>query len=204
MANRVDIRLSAETKSSRARYNTLIGFKDKYFIAAIGFAAMSLFTLCSCAHNFSHDGRARQYILYQPSFKTEHSGARPLLLVLHGGGGKNRGMLRLTNRRFNELADRDGFFVVYPQGIDKSWNEGRPDKISGAHRKGIDDVGFLRALIEDLIAGHSAPKQLVVVSSDRRLHRAARLPLARQPFPDPLTWSHGNIYRVYAHQADAS
>ena len=27
----------------------------------------------------------------------------------------------------NELADRDGFFVVYPQGIDKSWNDGRPE-----------------------------------------------------------------------------
>ena len=60
-------------------------------------------------------------------------------------------MVRLTRRRFNELADRDGFFVVYPQGVDKSWNDGRPDKISGAHRKGIDDVGFLGALIEHLI-----------------------------------------------------
>jgi polyhydroxybutyrate depolymerase len=58
----------------------------------------------------------------------------------------------LTNGRFNELADRDGFFVVYPQGIDKSWNDGRLDKISGAHRKGIDDVGFFRALIEHLSA----------------------------------------------------
>lgn len=90
-------------------------------------------------------------MLYTPSLKPAHSGKRPLLFVLHGGGGTNRGMVRLTNGRFNELADRDGFFVVYPQGIDKSWNEGRPDKISGAHRKGIDDVGFFRALIEHLV-----------------------------------------------------
>lgn len=142
----------------------MIGFKDKYFIAAIAFAAVSLFVLCSCAHNFSHDGQVRKYILYQPPFKTEHSGARPLLLVLHGGGGKNRGMLRLTNRRFNELADRDGFFVVYPQGIDKSWNDGRPDRISGAHRKGIDDVGFLRALIEDLIARYPIDAKRIFVT----------------------------------------
>ncbi|MBW2437552.1 MAG: esterase [Deltaproteobacteria bacterium] len=93
----------------------------------------------------------RQYILYQPSSRTSHLNMRPLLLVLHGGGGTNRGMLRLTNRRFNELADRDGFIVVYPQGFDKSWNDGRPDKISGAQRNGVDDVGFLRALIEDMI-----------------------------------------------------
>ncbi len=70
--------------------------------------------------------------------------------MLHGGGGTHRGMLRLTQKRFNELAERDGFFVVYPQGIDKSWNDGRPDKISGAHRKGIDDVGFFEALIAHL------------------------------------------------------
>jgi polyhydroxybutyrate depolymerase len=142
----------------------LIGIKDKYFIAAIAFAAVSLFALFSCAHNFNHDGQVRQYILYQPSFKIEHSGERPLLLVLHGGGGKNRGMLRITNRRFNELADRDGFFAVYPQGIDKSWNDGRPDKISDAHRKGIDDVGFLRALIEDLIARYPIDAKRIFVT----------------------------------------
>jgi len=149
----------------------LIRFKDKYFVAAIVFAAVSPFVLFSCAHvtqqaghTFSHDGLERQYILYQPSFKTEPSVARPLLLVLHGGGGTHRGMLRLTKRRFNELADRNGFFVVYPQGIDKSWNDGRPDKISGAHRKGIDDVGFLRALIEDLIARYPINSKRIFVT----------------------------------------
>ena len=90
-------------------------------------------------------------MFYSPPLKPAHTDKRPLLFVLHGGGGTNRGMVRLTKGRFNELADRDGFFVVYPQGIDKSWNDGRPDKISGAHRKGIDDVGFFRALIEYLV-----------------------------------------------------
>jgi polyhydroxybutyrate depolymerase len=149
----------------------VIRFKDKYFVAAIAFAMVLLSVLFSCAHatrqaehTFSHDGLERQYILYQPSFKTVHSGARPLLLVLHGGGGTHRRMLRLTNRRFNELADRDGFFVVYPQGIGKSWNDGRPDKISDAHRKRIDDVGFLRALIEDLIARYPIDAKRIFVT----------------------------------------
>jgi polyhydroxybutyrate depolymerase len=149
----------------------LIRSKDIYFVAGIALAGVLLFVLFSCAHarqqagsTFSHNGLERQYILYQPSFKTEHSSARPLLLVLHGGGGTNRGMLRLTNRRFNELADRDGFFVVYPQGIDNSWNDGRPDKISDAHRKGIDDVGFLRALIEDLITHYPIDTKRIFVT----------------------------------------
>jgi len=149
----------------------LIRFNEKHFVAAIAFTALLLFVLFSCAHagrqaghTLSHDGMERQYILYQPSLKTGHSITRPLLLVLHGGGGTNRGMLRLTNGGFNELADRDGFFVVYPQGIDKSWNDGRPDKISGAHRKGIDDVGFLRTLIEDLIARYPIDAKRIFVT----------------------------------------
>lgn len=108
----------------------------------MAFLFLSASALLSCAHatrpagrSFSHDGLEREYLVYSPLLKPTHSGKRPLLFVLHGGGGTNRGMIRLTKGRFNKLADRDGFFVVYPQGIDKSWYDGRPDKISGAHRK---------------------------------------------------------------------
>ena len=139
--------------------------------ALILFSTGSLLVLFSCAHTtrqtghtLSHDGLERRYILYQPDLNTGHSDARPLLMVLHGGGGTNRGMLRLTKGRFNELADRDGFFVVYPQGIDKSWNDGRPDKISGAHRKGVDDVGFLRVLIDHLIVRYPIDSKRIFVT----------------------------------------
>jgi polyhydroxybutyrate depolymerase len=149
----------------------LIHFKDKYFVSRTLFATVSLLVLFSCAHAtrqtghiLSHDGLERRYILYQPDFKAGYSNARPLLVVLHGGGGTSRGMLRLTNGRFNELADRDGFFVVYPQGIDNSWNDGRPDKISGAHRKGIDDVGFLRVLIDHLIVRYPIDSKRIFVT----------------------------------------
>jgi polyhydroxybutyrate depolymerase len=149
----------------------LIHFKDKYFGAVIAFATVSLLVLFSCAHTtrqaghtFSHDGLERRYTLYQPAFKTGHSGARPLLMVLHGGGGTSHGMLRLTKGKFNELADRDGFFVVYPQGIDKSWNDGRPDKISGAHRKSIDDVGFFKSLIDQLILRYPIDSKRIFVT----------------------------------------
>lgn len=137
----------------------LIGRKLKYLAFAIALLSLSTSSLLSCVHatrpagrSFSHNGLERKYLLHSLSLKSIDSGARPLLLVLHGGGGTNRGMLWLTNKKFNQLADRDGFFVVYPQGVDKSWNDGRPNKISGAHRKDIDDIGFLRALIEYLLS----------------------------------------------------
>ncbi len=132
---------------------------------------LALVVVFACAHSkkqtgssVRHDGRERYYILHQPSGQTSHPGKRPLLLVLHGGGGTNQNMLRLTDSRFNALADRDGFYVVYPQGIDKSWNDGRPDNISGAHRKGIDDVGFLQALIADLSTRYPIDERRIFVT----------------------------------------
>lgn len=138
--------------------------------AALLLPVLPLFLL-SCAHysgstasTLRHDGLKRDYILYQPTNRTAHAGKRPLLLVLHGGGGTHNNMLRLTNERFNQLAERDGFFVVYPQGFKKSWNDGRPDKISEAHRKGIDDVGFLQALIAHLISRYPIDDRRIFVT----------------------------------------
>ncbi len=88
------------------------------------------------------DGGTRTYILHLP--KVPDSGSTkpiPLLIVLHGGGGQGAGMAGLTG--FNEIADREGFAVVYPDGLNHHWSDFR--KLSDA-----DDVGFIRALIEKL------------------------------------------------------
>jgi len=77
-----------------------------------------------------------------------------LLFVLHGGGGSGSSMELLTAGRFNRIADREGVIVVYPDGIDRHWNDGRelPDT---AARENVDDVGFMLVLIEDLARGHA-------------------------------------------------
>ncbi len=74
----------------------------------------------------------------------------PLVLLLHGGGGTGEGMEKLTLGGFNRLADREGFVVVYPDGIEKHWNDGRGLEAYRAHRENIDDVGFVSALIDHL------------------------------------------------------
>ena len=132
-------------------------FRHKSLVVTL-LLILNLF-LHSCAHPnrpggiaFSYNGLERKYLLYSPLLKPTHTGRRPLLLVLHGGGGTNRGMVWLTQERFNELADRDGFFVVYPQGIDKSWNDGRPDKI----RAIAPVTAQIPAAIESLCRSESA------------------------------------------------
>jgi polyhydroxybutyrate depolymerase len=65
----------------------------------------------------------------------------PLVLVLHGASG-NAGRVELRYH-WDAFSDRDGFFVVYPQGVFDRWNAtldpGR-----------VDDVAFLGALIDHL------------------------------------------------------
>ncbi len=63
-------------------------------------------------------GRERNYIVhFPPEAKMEKP--IPLLFNLHGGGGTAKGTSGLTFGRFNTLADRDGFIVVYPNAIKK-------------------------------------------------------------------------------------
>jgi len=71
-----------------------------------------------------------------------------LLLVLHGGGGTALGMRKLTKYGFEKLADSKKFIVVYPQGVDKHWNDYRADKTRRAQRENIDDVAFIREVIK--------------------------------------------------------
>ena len=73
-------------------------------------------------------------------------------LLLHGGGVSSKMMEQLVGRRFAEIADRDGVVLVYPNAVDKHWNDGRGVKRYRSHRERIDDVGFLSALIDELVA----------------------------------------------------
>jgi len=62
-------------------------------------------------------------------------------------------MVKLTLGGFDKLSDKEGFVVVYPDGIGKNWNDGRSGEETGyrAHKENIDDVGFISALIDALI-----------------------------------------------------
>lgn len=65
-----------------------------------------------------------------------------LVLDLHGGASTGVGQEGLTD--FDAVADANNLVVVYPDGYDKSWADGRG--ASPADRRHVDDVGFLVAL----------------------------------------------------------
>ena len=96
--------------------------------------------------------RPRAYLLHLPA-GYDTAKTYPLLLAFHGGKlGTPEGMLRLTS--FNTLADAHGFIVVYPEGYKQSWADGRG--ITDADKDGIDDIGFISALIDLLVRDRHA------------------------------------------------
>lgn len=91
------------------------------------------------------DGAARTFRLYLPAHA---EGALPLVLMLHGGAGS--GEQAELAYGWNAQADRGGFAVAYPDGIGRAWNAGG-GCCGSAAADDVDDIGFLSALIRDLI-----------------------------------------------------
>jgi polyhydroxybutyrate depolymerase len=103
-------------------------------------------------------GRERTFIEYVP--KTYKPGA-PLLFVLHPSGGDGAGMRQYSNYEFDELADKYGFLVVYPEGFDNTWNDCRGGSPFSSKRLKIDDAGFIVALLNHEAAAHTIDRKRV-------------------------------------------
>ena len=93
----------------------------------------------------SHDGDTRSYELYVPP---GYDGTTPLPVVLNFHGLTSSGPLQQEGTKMDELAAREDFIVAYPNGLDNSWNAGVCCGRSA--ETNVDDVGFTRAVIDDL------------------------------------------------------
>nr|WP_232004949.1 PHB depolymerase family esterase [Mycobacterium sp. ACS1612] len=76
-----------------------------------------------------------------------------LVINLHGAGQSGGEQAAITN--YDAVADQHGFVVAYPDGIDLSWADGRGASVPD--RQGVDDVGFLAALIDQLSRDYGIP-----------------------------------------------
>jgi polyhydroxybutyrate depolymerase len=96
------------------------------------------------------DQRRRNYLVHIPLAYDSNS-ACPVVLAFHGGGSNAEQMVHFCG--LNEKANRAGFIVVYPNGTGGSnqaltWNGG--NCCGYAQERNVDDVAFVRALLEDL------------------------------------------------------
>ncbi|BBY90062.1 hypothetical protein MTOK_58440 [Mycolicibacterium tokaiense] len=87
-------------------------------------------------------GLPRTYVLHVPP-----GPVNGLVINLHAGGHTGASQQALTH--FDGIADAHGFVVAYPDGIDFSWADGRGASVPD--RQGVDDVGFISALVNQLV-----------------------------------------------------
>lgn len=100
-------------------------------------------------------GVQRTYVLHLPP-----GPPNGLVLNLHGAGMTGNQQADLTG--YNSVADRYGFVVAYPDGIDTTWADGRGASLPD--RQGVDDVGFLSTLIDQLSRAYAIPPGHVFVT----------------------------------------
>ncbi|RZV50172.1 MAG: hypothetical protein EX268_17605 [Deltaproteobacteria bacterium] len=93
------------------------------------------------------DGMVRSYEMHVPP---SYDGMTPTPLVLNFHGFTSSGLGQQESSNMDATADAEGFLAVYPNGLDQSWNAGLCCGRSAT--LGVDDVGFTRAVIEDLSA----------------------------------------------------
>ena len=141
-----------------------------------------LMTVCFCLSVFAQSGQTtktitwgdteRQYIEYVPA---NLSSPAPVLFVLHGLGDNMTDMFSYTG--FKEIADAHGWIVITPQALEAvvsimgysmslgtAWNSGVSADVLGNHivvNEGVDDSGFLMAILNDLIATYNVDQNNV-------------------------------------------
>ncbi|HTE37863.1 MAG TPA: PHB depolymerase family esterase [Reyranella sp.] len=106
-----------------------------------------------------HQGLERRFVLHTP-IGTATPGPRPLVVVLHGSHQPPRELRDWLP--MEPIADREGFVAAYPDAIGSRWNYGaRPGEK-------IDDLGFIDALVERLVArGIADPARIYVAGISR-------------------------------------
>jgi polyhydroxybutyrate depolymerase len=104
-------------------------------------------TLAPGDHNLSisFGGRTRTFIVHVPA---SYSKLRAVPLVVDIHGYTSSASAQRDASGFRAMSDQAGFIIVWPQGVSNSWNA--LGCCGSAQSSGVDDVGFMRALVNDL------------------------------------------------------
>ena len=111
-------------------------------------------------------GVERHYVLHLPGDEVPERA--PLVVVL-AGIGQSLEKLR-TWLPIDPVATRRGFVVVYPEAIERRWSYWQDGGIQlpGRDNQEVDDVGFISALVSELVAkGIADPQRLYVTGVSR-------------------------------------
>jgi polyhydroxybutyrate depolymerase len=88
-------------------------------------------------------GMTRNYILHVPP---GYTGDEPVPLLVDWHPLTQSAQFQRTSSGYAQVADREGFIVAYPDGIDNAWNIGP----CCTRSRDVDDLGFARALVDKI------------------------------------------------------
>ena len=112
-------------------------------------------------HSLAVDGRERAYHVFKPDSLKDNA---PVVIYFHGSMGSGKNMRDLSGYDFDYLAVAHGFLVVYPDGYENHWNDCRSSASYAANVENIDDVSFVKAMVEDLQVDYGIDTSRVIVT----------------------------------------
>jgi poly(3-hydroxybutyrate) depolymerase/protein-S-isoprenylcysteine O-methyltransferase Ste14 len=139
-------------------------------------------------------GRTRTALVY---LSAPDAAPTRLVLMLHGAGGSAERIRRFTGHGLERNAAAGEWAVVYPEGVNGTWNDCRRTPPYAAKRLGVDDVGFLVDLIarlrerysldvnDVLVAGFSNGGQMAIRLALERPDALGALAVAAAQLPTP-------------------
>jgi polyhydroxybutyrate depolymerase len=130
----------------------------------------------SSVRKVSVNGLVRTFRVYRPAALADDA---PLVVAFHGFGGSAHSSESYYG--WNAVADREEFVVLYPEGIDNSFNAGAC--CGNAMLRGVDDVGATLAMVDD-VAGTVAidPDRMYVTGFSNGGAMAYRMACATDVF----------------------
>ena len=104
------------------------------------FILFAIITVCNAQLTLNHNGLIREYYVSYPEGVTEPC---PLIINMHGFD--SNALEQQVYSGMNPYALDSNMAVVYPEGINNSWNVG-----TFWDNNDIDDIGFISALIDSV------------------------------------------------------
>ncbi|MEC9235499.1 MAG: PHB depolymerase family esterase [Pseudomonadota bacterium] len=135
-----------------------------YLILIFLFGATAQNAKALNAHSVNHHGKERSYYTAYPAHQPTKN--MHVVIVLHGGGGNGQNAAAMTG--FDVLAEREGFIAVFPDGNARgrmnlrTWNA--THCCAYAMKSQADDVGFLTAVIDDVVKRFDANADAVFMT----------------------------------------
>ena len=127
------------------RFICLVVTGFSLFVAASGVASAA----APIRRNLSYQNQNRSYLVTNPGSLS--GGLHPLVILLHGGTQSAEKVWKQTS--LPTLAQQARMVLAAPDAVDGNWNDGR--QVYFGTKKAptrVDDVGFIMAMIDDLVA----------------------------------------------------